>query len=201
MYFIIFLLCSSLADVTNQAGGVLYRLENYIHLGGVVSPVTRLPVWQPLRGTSQLEGFHPHQARWVTGTRVSEALFQAQAFLGLAQWNWKRAIEHRHLRLPTFDPKLTSELNESHQLEHGRPKYPDFSCSKNETGEYFGIEYNHHDLPLADEDQIHLVPVSTNKEDARMPYTVEDTFDCIVDPEAQKELEMMILSQDQTQVS
>lgn len=48
---------------------------------------------------------------------------------------WKRAIEHRHLTLPAFDPKLTSELNNVHQHEYGHPKYPDFSCSDNHIGE------------------------------------------------------------------
>ena len=123
-------------------GGVLYRFTGYIHLGHVESPETKLATWQSLRGSSQLEGLHPHQAKWVTGTRVSCALFQAQGFFGVVRWNWKRAEEHMNLELPKmFDPLLTAKINSVSLEENGIKKYPDFTVNEADTGENSGVDY------------------------------------------------------------
>ncbi|KAK5623390.1 hypothetical protein CRENBAI_015092 [Crenichthys baileyi] len=58
--------------------GILYRHGGTIQLNHVKEEEAAVPVWFPVRGTSQQEGFHFHQARWVTGTQVSTELFQAQ---------------------------------------------------------------------------------------------------------------------------
>ena len=141
-----------------DAGGVLYRLTGYVQLGHGKTHVTKLPCWQSLRGSSQLEGLHPHQAGWVTGTRVSAKLFQAQAMFGTAKWNMKRAAEHRKLKMPQiFNPLLTSQVNAASSAEIGSPKYPDFVLNDADTKEKFGTEYILHspeewDLLLDGED-------------------------------------------------
>lgn len=176
----------------DEAGGVLYRLVDYINFRGRESADTRLPVWQPLRGTSQLEGFHPHQARWVTGTRVSPALFQAQAFLGLARWNWSRGTEHRKLKLPAFDPRLTAELNQAHVDEYAELKYPDFCCNSMETGERFGIDYSQEVVSVTsmDETDVHI---QYSGDPCTYDETEMDNFE--VDIATQQELEQMLASQ------
>ncbi|XP_015224562.1 PREDICTED: uncharacterized protein LOC107080871, partial [Cyprinodon variegatus] len=63
--------------------GVLYRHGGTIQLNHVKGEKAAVPVWIPVRGTSQQEGFHFHQARWVTGTQVSTELFQAQGMMGI----------------------------------------------------------------------------------------------------------------------
>ena len=125
-----------------DAGGVLYRFTGYVHLGHKISDETKLSTWQSLRGSSQLEGLHPHQVSWVTGTRVSAPLFQAQAMFGVAKWNMKRAAEHRKLKMPSvFNPLLTATINTVSTMEYGSPKYPDFVLNDVDTGETFGIDY------------------------------------------------------------
>ncbi|KAI4831467.1 hypothetical protein KUCAC02_001007 [Chaenocephalus aceratus] len=63
-------------------GGIMYRHGGTLQLNHVPGEGARVPVWIPIRGTSQQEGYHFHQAQWVTGTRVSTELFQAQAMTG-----------------------------------------------------------------------------------------------------------------------
>ena len=163
-----------------SAGGVLYRQLSSEHLGGSKAPQTKLNVWQSLRGSSQLEGFHPHQAKWVTGTRVSPELFQAQSMLGLIQWNWRRSVQNRNLNLATVcDPSLVVALNEACISEYGEPKYPDFKCSSANTGELFGIEYsqhNHFDISdSSEEDKVHV----------KVHCPEEDCVDMITEKELQ----------------
>ncbi|KAL1268824.1 hypothetical protein QQF64_034187 [Cirrhinus molitorella] len=64
------------------AGENLYRHGGTLQLNHVQGEGAKVPVWIPIRGTSQQEGYHFHQAQWVTGTRVSSELFQAQGMTG-----------------------------------------------------------------------------------------------------------------------
>ncbi|KAJ8050031.1 hypothetical protein HOLleu_03056 [Holothuria leucospilota] len=176
----------------DEAGEVLYRLVDYINFRGRESAATRLPAWQPLRGTSKLEGFYPHQARWVTiSPWVSPALFQAQAFLGLARWNWSRGTEHRKLKLPAFDPRLTAELNQAHVDEYAELKYPDFCCNSMETGEQFGIDYSQEVVSVTsmDETDVHI---QYSGDSCTYDETEMDNFE--VDIATQQELEQMLAS-------
>ena len=164
-------------------GGVLYRFTGYIHLGHVESPETKLATWQSLRGSSQLEGLLPHQAKWVTGTHVSCGLFQAQGFFGVVKWNWKRAEEHMNLELPKmFDRLLTAKINSVSLEENEIKKYPDLTVNEADTGENFGLDYISSD------------PIRTQEND--VPVT--STTDCnpeeehSVDLTLQTELENLI---------
>ena len=149
--------------------GALYRLTGHGHLGRDKSSVTRLCVWQSLRGSSQLEGFHPHHNKWVTGTRVSPALFQAQGFPGLTYWNC--AIDHRHLRLPSvFDPLLTAWINAVSTKEYREPKYLDFVIKEADTGKQFGLDYS--------EDHIEAVDlIETTASEAKDELVFESSLD------------------------
>ena len=165
----------------------LYRLVGHEHLGGVKSSETKLCVWQSLRGSSELEGFHPHQSRWVTGSRVGPDLFQAQSFLGLIHWNLRRAAEHRNLNLPTvFDPLLTASINKATTEEYGIAKYPDFKCNMSDTGELFGIDYKQE----AAKDQ--QPQATVEKESDVLSDKEEDDTILEVDASVQNELAQMM---------
>ena len=170
-----------------DVGGVLYRFTGNVQLGHSKKPEAKVATWQSLRGSSQLEGFHPHQAKWVTGTCVSSSLFQAQGFLGIIRWNCKRAKEHRDLILPeAFDPLLTAQLNCASVSEYGSPKYPDFVVNDSETGERFGIDYAlpcDSDTKHAFESENHLVAIDTK--------SVED-LEADLDVALQGELEELL---------
>ncbi|KAK9523325.1 hypothetical protein VZT92_019724 [Zoarces viviparus] len=98
-----------------------------------------VPIWIPVRGTSQQEGFHFHQAQWV-----SCELFQAQAMTGVACWNFQRLVD---LKLPgvelpvVFDPLLVAELNVLSAKVTAKAKYPTLQITNRDTGERFGLHY------------------------------------------------------------
>lgn len=49
------------------ADGILYRYGGTLQLNHVQGQGASVPIWIPIRGTSQQEGYHFHQAQWVTG--------------------------------------------------------------------------------------------------------------------------------------
>ncbi|XP_034074491.1 uncharacterized protein LOC117547780 isoform X2 [Gymnodraco acuticeps] len=125
-------------------GGIMYRHGGTLQLNHVPGEGAKVPVWIPIRGTSQQEGYHFHQAQWVTGTRVSTELFQAQAMTGVARWNYQRLVDLKQpdVKLTAvFDPALMGEINAVSQQVFGHVKYPAFHLPNRDTGEKFGLEY------------------------------------------------------------
>ncbi|XP_071330701.1 uncharacterized protein [Trachinotus anak] len=125
-------------------GGILYRHGGTVQLNHVQGEGAKVPVWIPVRGTSQQEGYHFHQAQWVTGTRLSTALFQAQGMMGVTRWNYQRLLDLKQpgVSLPAvFDPALIVDLNAVSERVLGQEKYPALHLSSRDTGEKFGLEY------------------------------------------------------------
>ena len=126
------------------AEGILYRYGGTVQLNHVKGEGATVPLWIPVRGTSQQEGFHFHQAKWVTGNKVSTELFQAQGMIGVARWNFKRLVDLKlpDVKLPAvFDPVLMMELNKLSEVLTGHAKYPALRVSHTDTGERFGLQY------------------------------------------------------------
>ena len=135
----IHILRSCLSDPPNAEYN---RVLRYEQLGKNQSEKARLPVYQGVRSSSQLEGFHFHQNKYVTGDKVRGEFWQAQMFFEVSRWNQKRATEHREHKYPlNYDPKLTYHLNHYHQKEYDVPKYPDVVMNFDQTNETFGFEY------------------------------------------------------------
>ncbi|XP_068586790.1 uncharacterized protein [Cebidichthys violaceus] len=137
------ILRSCLSDPVVE-GGTLYRYGGTLQLNHVQGEGAKVPVWIPIRGTSQQEGYHFHQAQWVTGTRVSTELFQAQGMTGVARWNYQRLVDLKQpgVHLPAvFDSALVAQLNAVSEWVLGQVKYPAFHLTSRDTGEKFGLEY------------------------------------------------------------
>ncbi|XP_056283891.1 uncharacterized protein LOC130202399 [Pseudoliparis swirei] len=117
--------------------GTLYRFGGTLQLNYTEGEGAAAPIWIPERGPSQQEGFHFHQAQWVTGNRVS---CEAQAMTGVVPWNFRRLVD---LKLPgvelpaVFDPVLIAELNNL----SAKAKYPALQVTNGDTGERFGLDY------------------------------------------------------------
>ncbi|TTU93288.1 hypothetical protein Baya_15229 [Bagarius yarrelli] len=121
--------CVSDPEVT---GGILYRHGGMLQLNHVKGEGAKVDVWIPIRGTSQQEGYHFHQAQWVTGTGMT----------GVARWNFQHLVDLKvpGLRLPgLYDPLLIADAVSAKML--GTPKYPAFQVSAKDSGERFGLEY------------------------------------------------------------
>ncbi len=124
--------------------GIFYRYRGTLQLNYTKGEGAVVPVWIPVRGTSQQEGFHFHQAQWVTGSRVSSELFQAQAITGVGRWNFQRLVDLKQpdVTLPAvFDPLLITELNKFTLKVTGQAKYPTLQILNRDTGERFRLEY------------------------------------------------------------
>lgn len=124
--------------------GVLYRYGGTLQLNHVQGEGAAAPMWIPVRGTSQQEGFHFHQSRWVTGNLLSNELFQAQGLTGVARWNFQRLVDLKQpgVVLPAvFDPVLICELNKASEKAMGCAKYPALHITARDTGERFGLQY------------------------------------------------------------
>ncbi|XP_035851095.1 uncharacterized protein LOC116040340 [Sander lucioperca] len=124
--------------------GILYRYGGTLQLNYNKGAGAAVPVWIPVRGTSQQEGFHFHQAQWVTGNRVSCELFQAQAMTGVVRWNFQRLVDLKQpgVELPAvFDPLLILGLNTASVKVTGQAKYPRLQNTNRDTGEKFGLQF------------------------------------------------------------
>ncbi|XP_076837142.1 uncharacterized protein LOC143482626 isoform X2 [Brachyhypopomus gauderio] len=124
--------------------GIMYRYGGTLQLNHIPGEGAKVPIWIPVRGTSQQEGYHFHQAQWITGTHVSTELFQAQGMMGVARWNYQRLVDLKQpeVTLPAvFDPALIAELNSTSKRVTGQEKYPILHLSNTDTGERFGLEY------------------------------------------------------------
>ena len=125
-------------------GGILYRHGGTLQLNHVPGEQAKVPIWIPIRGTSQQEGYHFHQAQWVTGTQVSPEVFQAQGLTGVCRWNYQRLVDMKQPGVclpPVFDPALIHSLNRASRRVLGEEKYPALRLSAEDTGERFGLEY------------------------------------------------------------
>ncbi|XP_078811397.1 uncharacterized protein LOC144995541 isoform X1 [Oryzias latipes] len=124
--------------------GILYRHGGTLQLNHIKGEAAAVPIWIPVRGTSQQEGFHFHQSKWVTGNQVSTELFQAQGMTGVARWNFQRLVSLKQpgLKLPSvFNPALIVQLNKLSKEVTGQAKYPALVLSQADTGERFGLQY------------------------------------------------------------
>ena len=79
-----------------------------------------LPVLRCVRGTTSLESFHLHLARFILGTSANAMNFQAFLLDSIARWNTvesQAALDAPKPKLHTFDVHLQHTVNDlSHSL-------------------------------------------------------------------------------------
>ncbi|KAK2143968.1 hypothetical protein NP493_4354g00007 [Ridgeia piscesae] len=89
------------ACLQDPPGVALYSVTGTLRKGGV-----QLPVLRCARGTTSLESFHLHLARFIPGTSANATNFQAFLLDGITRWNAQRcrdALDAPTPRLRTFD--------------------------------------------------------------------------------------------------
>ena len=64
----------------------LYTITGYLQKGGISLPVLRCA-----RGTTSLESFHLHLARFIPGSSAGDVNYQAYLLEGIVRWNAARA--------------------------------------------------------------------------------------------------------------
>jgi hypothetical protein len=87
----------------------LYTITGYITKGGV-----KLPVLRCARGSTSLESFHLHIARFIPGSSANAVNYQAYLLEGITRWNSLRAIaaidSPSHTTIRTFDSRLQDRV-------------------------------------------------------------------------------------------
>lgn len=122
-------------------GVQLYTVTGHLKKGGVTLPILRCA-----RGSTSLESFHLHIARFIPGSSASAINFQAYLLEGIVRWNQARAeaaidISNSEHSLRTFDIRLQERVNRLSQSIHGREVIPLYRPPASYTGELLGVEY------------------------------------------------------------
>ena len=100
------------------------------------------PDWVTVRGTSKLEGYHPHLARALPGIGYSPDTAGGIFALFNMQWNLKRGVENKgDPDTGTVEPSLQNNLAQlSRALQLPSDTFQTISIPAS-TGELFGVEY------------------------------------------------------------
>ena len=128
--------------IQDPPGVKLYAVTGHIVKGGV-----QLPVFRCARGTTSLESFHLHLARFIPGTSANAVNFQAYLLDGITRWNSSRASNATRApqtSLRTFDSRLQGKVNALSQSIHGKDIIPLYRPPSKFTEELFGVEYLYH---------------------------------------------------------
>ena len=95
----------------------LYTITGYLTKSGV-----RLPILHCARGSTSLESFHLHLARFIPGTRANVIHFQAFLLDSITCWNADRVIAASPSVatpvLRTYNPSLVNRANTSTWHHH-----------------------------------------------------------------------------------
>lgn len=86
----------------------LYTVTGHVTKGGV-----RLPTLRCARGSTSLESFHLHIARFIPGTSASAVHYQAYLLEGITRWNDSRAaaaVDTPSEALRSFDSRLQQKV-------------------------------------------------------------------------------------------
>ena len=125
----------------------LYTITGHLFKGGV-----KLPILRCARGSTSLESFHLHLARFIPGSSASAVNFQAYLLDGITRWNSSRAvaaIESPEGNLRTFDSRLQEKINSLSSNIYGTKVFPLYQPPSKYTGELFGVEYLYEQSNLA----------------------------------------------------
>lgn len=127
----------------------LYTITGHLSKGGV-----QLPILRSAQGTTSLESFHLHIARFIPGTSASDVHYQAYLLEGLVRWNSSRAaaaVDTPSEALRTFDTRLQQrvscklslskiilKVNELSTSITKNKVFPNYQPSAKYTGELWG---------------------------------------------------------------
>lgn len=96
-----------------------------------------------VRGSTSLESFHLHLARFVPGISASAVNFQAYLLDGITTRNdaqASEAIQSSPCGLRAFDARLKDKVNVLSQSLHGRPLLPLYVPPSQYPRQLFGVE-------------------------------------------------------------
>ncbi len=118
--------------IQDPDGVALYTCTGYKTVGNI-----KLPIYRCARGSTSLESFHLHIARFIPGTTANDVHFQSYLLEGIVLWNQDRALaaidtppsQHR-----TYNSALCHEVNRMSNLVYGKEFIPNYQDPSTYTG-------------------------------------------------------------------
>ena len=99
-------------------------------------------------GSTSLESFHLHLARFVPGSSTGAVNFQAYLLDGINRWNLARAAaaaQHQTTEtLRTFNSRLQNQVNQLSQSILREVVFSHYQPPSQYIGEQFGVQYLYH---------------------------------------------------------
>ena len=128
------------ACIQDPPGVQLYTVTGNIKKGCVTLPILRCA-----RGSTSLESFHLHLARFVPGSPAGAVNFQAYILDGICRWNSARAAAAVQSptteTLRTFNSRLQNRVNQLSQSVLGEAVFSCYQSPSSYTSERFGVQY------------------------------------------------------------
>ena len=125
--------------IQDPASVNLYTVVGSLKKGGI-----HLPVLRCARGTTSLELFNLHLARFIPGTAANATNFHAYLLDGITRWNAKRAqdaVDAADTPMRTFDIRLQESVNRLSSSLSMPLLFEQFRMPMKYTGEAIGVDY------------------------------------------------------------
>ena len=97
----------------------------------------KLPIYRCARGSTFLESFHLHIARFIPGSTANDMTFQAYLLEGMVCWNQDRGVQAVEGQPPverTYNSALKHEANRLTTLVYGKALLPNYQVPRAYTG-------------------------------------------------------------------
>ncbi|XP_061077259.1 uncharacterized protein LOC133111127 [Conger conger] len=121
------------------------NVELYTETGTVTKGGIALKTYRCARGSTSLESFHCHLARFIPGNSANSLNFQIYLLEGIFRWNKDRAAAALagggNSPLRTYTGELVYAVNTNYTALFGRKLVPQFSPPAVHTGELIGVQY------------------------------------------------------------
>ena len=118
--------------IQDPQGINLYTCTGHITKGNV-----KLPTYRCARGSTSLESFHLHIARFIPGSTANDTTFQAYLLEGMVRWNQDRgakAVEGQPPAERTYNSALQNEMNRLTTVVYGEALFPNYQAPRAYTG-------------------------------------------------------------------
>ena len=103
---------------------------------------SKAPEWIAIRGSSKLEGYHPHLHACLPGTNYAPALADAIIALFNFAWNYKRSVQNTGALNHNFhDLWLLERMQQLCEEMEWQYQLPAWQPAPADNGEKFGLDY------------------------------------------------------------
>ena len=118
--------------IQDPEGINLYTCTGHMTKGNI-----KLPIYRCARGSTSLESFHLHIARFIPGSTANDMTFQVYLLEGMVRWNQDRGVQAVKGQPPaerTYNSALQHEVTRLTNLIHGETLLSNYHVPRTYTG-------------------------------------------------------------------